>query len=74
MFFHFVPLTCRFAAPSPVGRGNSRSIMREKVDILPIQGRSQELIDPGREKPENSEKRTERKKSEVRKREKKSKK
>ena len=48
--------------------------MREKVDILPLQGRSQELINPGREKPENSEKRAERKKSEVRKREKKSKK
>jgi len=48
--------------------------MREKVDILPIQGRSQELIDPDRGKPENSEKRTGRKKSEIRKREKKSKK
>jgi hypothetical protein len=48
--------------------------MREKVDILPLQGRSQELLNPDREKPENSEKRVGRKKSDVRKREKKSKK
>ena len=36
--------------------------MREKVDILPLQGRSQELLNPEREKPENSEKRSGRKK------------
>jgi len=64
----------RFAAPAPVGRGNIRSTMREKVDILPLQGRSQELINPGRDKPENSVKRPGRKKSKVRKRENKSKK
>jgi len=42
--------------------------MREKVDILPLQRRSQELLDPDQEKREDSEKRVGRKKSEVRKR------
>jgi len=42
--------------------------MREKVDILPLQRRSQELLKPDHEKPEESEKRVGRKKSELRKR------
>jgi len=32
--------------------------MREKIDILPLQGRSQELLNPERVKPENPEKRS----------------
>jgi hypothetical protein len=50
------------------------STMREKVDILPLNGRSQDLLDPDRAKSENSEKRVGRKKSDVRKRGKKVKK
>jgi hypothetical protein len=50
--------------------------MREKVDILPLEGRSQELLNPAREKPEkeNSNKRVGTKKSDVRKRRKQTKK
>jgi len=36
--------------------------MREKIDILPLRGRSEELLNPGREKSETSEKRAGRKK------------
>jgi hypothetical protein len=48
--------------------------MREKIDILPLQGRSQELLNPEREKPENSEKRAGRKKPDRKRVQKKSKK
>jgi len=48
--------------------------MREKVDILPLQGRSQELLNPDREKPEDSKKRVGKKKPDIRKRGNKSKK
>jgi hypothetical protein len=54
-------------------RGNE-STMREKIDILPLQGRSQELLNPEREKPENSEKRAGRKKPDRKRVQKKSKK
>jgi hypothetical protein len=49
--------------------------MREKVDILPLKGRSDDLPDPNREKPEkSSEKQAGRKKPIIRKREKNAKK
>jgi hypothetical protein len=32
--------------------------MQEKIDILPLQGRNQELLDPKRAEPENTEKRS----------------
>jgi hypothetical protein len=38
--------------------------MREKVDILPLRGRSQELLNPEREKSETSQKRAGKKKPE----------
>jgi hypothetical protein len=53
---------------------DSDNTMREKIDILPLQGRSQELMNPARAKPENSNKRVGSKKSDVRKPRKKSKK
>jgi hypothetical protein len=48
--------------------------MREKIDILPLNGRSQDLLNPNRAKAENSEKQVGRKKPDVRKRGKKAKK
>jgi len=50
------------------------SIMREKIDILPLKGRSDDLLNPNRAKPEKSEKSDGRKKSSVRTRGKKAKK
>jgi len=48
--------------------------MREKIDILPLKGRSDDLLNPNRAKPEKSEKSDGRKKSSVRTRGKKAKK
>jgi hypothetical protein len=48
--------------------------MREKVDILPLKGRSQELLNPAREKPENPNRRVGSKKADDRNPRKKSKK
>jgi len=48
--------------------------MREKIDILPLKGRSDDLLNPNRAKPEKSEKRIGRKKPGARARAKKEKK